>query len=121
MANEISKGLPDRLEGIRRVSAGKGITPGQLEVLRQIAVNPSFRKEFAANPMGAVSISGVKVTADEVAALEKLSPAHLEQFSHGVGELMKAADGCTHTLVYAIIVALLLAARENPASQVSSF
>ena len=121
MAEEISKGSISRLGVIRQVSAGSGITQGQLDVLRQIAVNPSFRKEFAANPLNAVSISGAKVTADELAALEKLSPVHLEQFSHGVTELMKAADGCTHTLVYAIIVALLLAARENPVTQRSSF
>jgi hypothetical protein len=96
-----------RLEFVRQTA--QGLTDGQLKVLRNIVTNPNFRKEFASNPMGAVGTAGFDVTASELGRLEKLGPAQLEQLSHGVTELMKANEGCTHTLVYAIIVALLLA------------
>ena len=98
-----------------------GLTTGQLDVLRQLVVNPNFRRDFSSNPLRAVSTSGIKISAAEVAKLERLSPAHLEQFSHGVTELMKASEGCTHTLVYAIIVALLLAATDRSATPTEVF
>ncbi|HKP46176.1 MAG TPA: hypothetical protein VJT50_06210 [Pyrinomonadaceae bacterium] len=105
----------------RETAQRGGLTTGQLDVLRQLVVNPNFRRDFATNPLRAVSTSGMKVSAAEIARLEKLSPAHLEQFSHGVNELMKAADGCTHTLVYAIIVALLLAATDRNDATLGAF
>lgn len=98
-----------------------GLTPGQLEVLRQIVVNPNFRREFSANSLRAASTSGIKISATELAKLERLTPAHMEQFSHGVGELMKASDGCTHTLLYAIIVAVLLAAVDRNERTLEAF
>jgi len=96
-----------RLELVRQTA--QGLTDGQLKVLRNIVTNPNFRKEFASNPMGAINTAGVELTASELGRLEKLGPVQMEQLSHGVTELMKANEGCTHTLVYAIIVALLLA------------
>jgi hypothetical protein len=113
--------LKGQLDVGRQVCAGQGLTQGQLDVLRRIVVDPTFRTEFSSNPVRAVSTSGFKLTAAEVARLEKLSPVHLEQFSHGVSELMKASQGCTHTLLYAIIVALLLAAADRQIERVVAF
>ena len=93
-----------------------GLTQGELAVLRKIATDPDFRVAFASDPVLAVTSSNITLTTVDLTRLEKLSPQQLEMVAVGIQALAGAATAGsglqsegTHTLVYAIIVALLLA------------
>ena len=100
-----------------------GLSPGEMAVLRKIATDASFRLLFASDPLAAITGAGLKITTRDYERLQKLTAAQLEQVAQGLAVLAGAsgasglneADG-THTLVYAIIVALLLAAQEPEAA-----
>jgi hypothetical protein len=100
-----------------------GLSPGEMAVLRKIATDASFRLLFANDPLAAITGAGLKITTRDYERLQKLTAAQLEQVAQGLAVLAGAsgasglseADG-THTLVYAIIVALLLAAQEPEAT-----
>jgi hypothetical protein len=96
-----------------------GLTQGELAVLRKIATDPDFRVAFANDPVLAITSSDITLTTLDLTRLEKLSPQQLETVATGIQSLAGAAtassglqaDG-TNTLIYAIIVALLLAETE---------
>jgi hypothetical protein len=96
------------------------LSSSQVAVLRRVVKDANFRKEFLANPMEAVGNSGVKMSATELAAIEKINAAQLEAIQGVVATLSPgakvSADG-THTLAYAIafaVVVALLIAMPNP-------
>jgi len=86
-------------------------------VLRKLVKDPDFRKQFAADPVLAITSAGIRITSADLAKLTALTPAQLDQLSQGIDALAGAASAGlasaraegTNTLVYAIIVALLLA------------
>jgi hypothetical protein len=89
-----------------------------MAVLRLIATDSDFRTEFAADPIAAVTSHCIAVTSVDMARLAKLTPEKLEELASGISMLsggggagLAKNDG-TNTLVYAIIVALLLAETE---------
>lgn len=93
-----------------------GLTPGELAVLRKIATDSDFRVQFAADPIAAITGADLKVTTADYDRLEQLTEAQLDQVAEGVQTLVGAgamasglrAEG-TNTLLYAVIVAILLA------------
>jgi hypothetical protein len=87
-----------------------------MAVLRKIATDPDFRVAFATDPVLAITASDITLTTSDLTRLEKLSPQQLELVATGIQALAGAATAGsglrsegTNTLVYAIIVALLLA------------
>jgi hypothetical protein len=87
-----------------------------MAVLRKLATDPDFRVAFANDPVLAVTSSSITLTTVDLTRLEKLSPQQLEMVATGIQALAGAATAGsglrsegTHTLVYAIIVAILLA------------
>lgn len=91
----------------------KGVSPAQVDLLKRMISDPDFRVGFINDPITAVVNAKIKITADELASMEKINA---EQFD-AIGKLvhstiLNAADG-THTLAYAVafavVVALLLA------------
>ncbi len=91
-----------------------------MAVLRKIVTDANFRVQFGADPVLAITTAGIPVTSEDMEKLTSLTPAQLDQLAQGVvalsnasagaSGLMKRAEG-TNTLVYAIIVAVLLAVR----------
>jgi hypothetical protein len=97
---------------------GSGLSTGEMAVLRKIASDADFRVQFAADPIAAITGADLKITTRDYERLERLTASQLEQVAQGIAVLAGAgaasglrSDG-TNTLVYAIIVALLLAAQE---------
>ncbi len=88
-----------------------------MAVLRKITVDADFRLQFARDPIWAVTNAEIKLTTDDLTRLEKFTPDSLEQAATAIKVLTGAANASglaaqaegTHTLVYAIVVALLLA------------
>ena len=86
-------------------------------MLRRIIKDPDFRTQFVADPVLAITTAGIPVTTADLAKLTALTPEQIEQLSQGIGALAGAASAGlqqaktegTNTLVYAIIVALILA------------
>lgn len=102
-------------EGSAATSASPGLTPGEMSVLRKIAADGDFRLKFAQDPIAAITDAGLHVTTSDYEKLERFSAAQLQQVADGIAMLTGAigssglrAEG-TNTLVYAIIVAVLLA------------
>jgi hypothetical protein len=95
------------------------LSDSQVAVLRKLVKDANFRKDFLANPIDAVAKSGVKMSASDLASIEKVTAAQLEAIEGMVATLppgLKAADG-THTLAYAVafaVVVALLVAMPNP-------
>ena len=97
-------------------ASGSGLSPGEAAVLRKIATDSAFRTLFATDPIAAITGADLKVTTLDYNRLERLGPAQLEQVAAGINALSGAgamasglqAEG-TNTLLYAIIVAVLLA------------
>jgi hypothetical protein len=99
---------------------GPTVTPGPLSagltaVLRKIVTDPGFRTQYAEDPLLAITTAGIRITTADWARLSKLTPEQLEQAAEGIvamagggGAGLRRAGG-TNTLIYAIIVALLLA------------
>jgi hypothetical protein len=81
-----------------------------------IATNSDFRVAFAADPIAAITGADLKVTTSDYERLERLDQAQIEQVAAGIQTLVGAgamasglrAEG-SNTLLYAIIVAVLLA------------
>ena len=92
------------------VCANTALSPAQLDVLRKLVTDGDLRVQFARNPMSAVASTGVPLSPEETARIAGI-PANalntLVTATHLTGP--QAALGTTHTLLYAIIVALLLA------------
>lgn len=94
---------------------GAGLSPGEIAVLRKIASDADFRLLFATDPIAAITGAGLQLTTSDYDRLEQLNAAQLEQVATGINVLAGAgtASGLapegTNTLVYAIIVALILA------------
>jgi hypothetical protein len=93
------------------------LTAAQIAVLRKIVTDGTFRQAFVTDPIKAVCDAGIKITPEELARLAGLSAAELEQLAQGVTQISQGTTAAglvagTNTLVYAIIVALVLAAKE---------
>lgn len=90
------------------------LSPGLIAVLRKIVTDPSFRAQYAQDPLLAITAAGIRITTADWGRLSKLTPAQLEQAAQGVTAIAGAAgaglrsEGGTNTLIYAIIVALLI-------------
>lgn len=102
---------------------GGGLSPGILSVLRQIVTSADFRAKFAVDPVYAITSADITITGDDLAKLKSLTANQLEQIAQGISVLtnstaaaasaaglVRKADG-THTLIWAIVVAVLLAAQ----------
>jgi hypothetical protein len=90
-------------------------------VLRLIVTSADFRAKFAADPVYAITSADLTITGDDLAKLEALTPDQLDQVAQGISVLtnstaaaasaaglVQKAEG-THTLIWAIVVAVLLA------------
>jgi len=93
---------------------GVPLTSAQIEVLRKMVTVANFRQAFVADAVKAVCDAGIRISAAELARLASLTADQLEQLATGLTQLSQgtspggAAAG-TNTLLYAIVVALLLA------------
>ena len=108
-------------------AGGNGLSPGEIDVLRKIASDADFRLLFATDPIAAITGAGLQLTTEDFNRLERLDAAQLEQVATAVNVLvgtsaasgLASADG-THTLLWAIVVALVLAAEPTqPTEQVA--
>ena len=97
-----------------------GVSPGMMAVLRKIVTDANFRVQFGADPVLAITSAGIPVTTDDMSRLTSLTAAQLDQLAQGVVALSNASAGAsglmakaegTNTLIYAVLVAVLLAVR----------
>ena len=91
-----------------------------MAVLRKIVTDANFRVQFGADPVLAITSAGIPVTTDDMSRLTSLTAAQLDQLAQGVVALSNASAGAsglmakaegTNTLIYAVLVAVLLAVR----------
>jgi hypothetical protein len=93
-------------------SIRRGLSEGQVKIIRRIVTDAGFRKDFYSNAVGAVGKSGVDVSAPELAAIATLKPAQFDAIQQFVSKVKAAGDGTTtalHALAYAVVIALLIA------------
>jgi len=84
------------------------LSDAQVDVLRKVVKDTAFRQSFIANPEQAALSSGFPVSASEAKALGKITPQAVNQLTSGLKSANIAADG-THTLLYAVAIATLIA------------
>ena len=84
--------------------------------MRRLATDADFRVAYTTDPVLAITTAGIPVTSDDLTRLEKLGAPQLEQIAIGMAALAGAATASaglesegTHTLLYAIIAAALIA------------
>lgn len=98
---------------------GVSVTPTQITILREMATNADFRSKFLSDPVNAVTEAGHKLSTAELGALTRVSASQYDNLFSGIS---KIADGDgTHTLAYAIVLAVVVAAliaMPNPEAQV---
>jgi hypothetical protein len=84
------------------------LSAAQVNVLRKIVKDASFRQAFAANPQQAVKQAGIQLTPGEMQKMTKITPEAIGHLQAGIRSADTGdADG-THTLLYAVAVAALL-------------
>lgn len=93
------------------------LTSAQIAVLRKIVTDANFRQAFAVDPVKAVVAAGITISAVELARLAALTADELEKLAQGVSQISSGTTSSglvagTNTLLYAILVALALAAKE---------
>jgi hypothetical protein len=96
------------------VSLGGGISEGMRDVLRQLIKDQTFRAAFFEDRVSAITGACIHITSADLDRLSKLTSDDLDQFSQAIGALGGGAaglksEGGTHTLLYAVVIALLLA------------
>jgi len=95
-----------------------GLSPAMIDLLRKLVKDADFRLEFIADPVLAVTTAGIRVTTAELEKVKQIIP-YLGQLASGVAGLTGSPVGLkagvpttetTHTLVYAVALALAFAA-----------
>ncbi len=85
------------------------LSENQVNVLRKVVKDASFRQAFTTNPQQAVKQAGIQLSPQELQQLSKVTPQVVSQIQAGVKSAKAMdADG-THTLLYAIAAAALIA------------
>lgn len=103
----------------RRLTPNRGaladvalVSDGQLQVLRSIIKDDGFRSDFFADPIAAVAGNNIKIAAEDLAPLTRLTPEKFDAIVRIARGSTTALDGTTtalHALAYAVVIALLLA------------
>jgi hypothetical protein len=84
------------------------LSDGQINVLRKVVKDPAFRQAFTADPQKAIASAGIQLSPSEVQQLSKVTPQAINQVKAGIASANDDDDG-THTLLYAVAVAALIA------------
>jgi hypothetical protein len=85
-----------------------GLSDAQVTVLKKVVKDSNFRQAFVADPSKAITDSGVQLSPTEAQTLAKIPPESITQLTTGIKRANIAADG-THTLLYAVAIATLIA------------
>jgi hypothetical protein len=88
------------------------LSPGLTAVLRKIVTDPSFRAQYAQDPLLAITTAGIHITTADWARLSRLTPEQLDQAAQGIAAIAGAAGqgsglqraGLTNSLIYALVV-----------------
>jgi hypothetical protein len=88
------------------------LSKAQVDVLRKLVTDGNLRKQFATDPAKAIAQSGVQIPPAETARLTKIKAQDMNQLAANLGAkggLKAQADSNgTHTLLYAVAVAVLM-------------
>jgi restriction endonuclease Mrr len=83
------------------------ITTGQLKVLEKLIGDGEFRKSFFEDQDAALAKAGVKLSAEELAALKKIDQAAIEGFLSDVEERLSKGYIISPTQVASAVVSAL--------------
>lgn len=96
-------------KGDGKFTGWAGLSQGEVNVLRQVVVDPKFRVEFTKNPKSAIKQSGEKLTPDQITNLSRINKLQVDSFVSNVQASLTSGTAGTHTLIYAIVFAIVCA------------
>ena len=85
-----------------------GLSQGEVNVLRMIVEDPQFRAQFIKSPKLAIKSSGQKLTPAQITNLSRANKLQVENFAANVQASVAAGTAGTHTLIYAIVFAVVV-------------
>jgi hypothetical protein len=88
-------------------SLNGGTSTNEVQILRMVVTNSTFRAAFTSNPATAIQSTGLSISPNQLAALSRINPTQVSVLQNGINNI--AVDGTTDTLAYAIVLAVVIA------------
>ena len=85
------------------------ISPAQIAVMKKVATDPNFRTTFFKDPAKAVAGANLKISSTELGPLARLNPTQYDNLQRFVRSNARTAAEGTHTLAYAVALAVAFA------------